>query len=137
MATEPKLSTGSVNLAANAVLNTLSSGFISIFSGAVPAGASSSGGTLLALLPLATTAFSTALVGVGTANTIATTTAINTGTAAFFRIYGFGGTTAWSSGGVAQGLVAAAAADLNFNSIAFTSGASVSITSFTYTQNSS
>lgn len=137
MATEPKLTAASANLAANAVINTLgSSGFVAIFSGSVPATADTSGGTLLSLSSMASTAFSTAVSGVNTANAISTTTAINTGTASFFRFY-VGATTGFSSGGVLQGLVAASGADLNFNSVAFSSGASIAITSFTYTQKTS
>lgn len=137
MATEPKLTNASANLAANAVINTLgTSGFLAIFSGTVPATADTSGGTLLSLSSMASTAFSTGANGVCTANAIPNTTAINTGTASFFRFY-VGATTAFSSGGVLQGIVAASGADLNFNSVAFSSGATVSISSFTYTQKTS
>jgi len=137
MATEPKITTTAASLAANAVLNTLSSGSIGIFSGAVPVDAASSGGTLLALLLLASTASSTAASGVGTFNTIPASTVYTAGTAAFFRIYANGATSSGSSGGTAQGLVAASGADLNFNSVAFSAGASVSISSFTFTQKTS
>lgn len=138
MATEPKLNVTTANLAANAVVNTLSSGYLHIYSGSVPSTGSSSGGTLLSISPFATTAASTAAAGINTWNAIAATTAINTGTAAFFRVYGStGGTTDLSSGGVFQGTVATATADLIFNSVAFSSGASVTISSFTYQQKTS
>lgn len=138
MATEPKLNPISASLAANAVVNTLSSGYLHIYSGSVPTTGSSSGGTLLSISVLGTTAASTAASGICTFNTIATTTAFNTGTASFFRVYGStGGTTGLSSGGVFQGTVDPTAGDLVFNSVAFSSGATVSITSFTYTQRTS
>src|SRR6266542_5955037 len=113
MATEPKLNLLTASLAANAVINTISSGYLHIYAGAVPSSASSSGGTLLSISPLGTTAASTAVGGLCTFNAIANTTAFNTGTATFFRIYGStGGTTGLSSGGVFQGTVDAAAGDL-------------------------
>lgn len=126
-----------MNAAANAVVNQFgSSGWFAIFSGSVPATADTSGGTLLSLSSMASTAASTAVNGVCTWNTIGTSTAINTGTASFFRAY-IAATTSFSSGGIFQGTVGTAAADMIFNSVSFSSGASVTISSFTFTQKSS
>lgn len=88
--------------------------------------------TLLAELTLSNPAFGACADGtpggVGTADTITADSSANaTGTAAFFRGTKSDGTC------VIQGTVGTSGADLNLNSAAISSGASVSITSWTVT----
>ena len=52
-----------------------------------------------------------------------------TGTATFFRIYKSNGTSE-----VLQGTVGTSGADMNFNSVSFSTGLTVSVSSFTITE---
>lgn len=106
--------------------------FLLIYTGSPPAHCSTTAsGTLLVSLPMSST-IGTVSAGVLTMSTITTTNAANSGTAGYWRI-----TT--SSGGstvVAQGTVGTSGADLNFSAgVAWTSGQSIAITSFTITAN--
>ena len=114
---------------ADAVCTLLNTGYIRIYTGSVPATpATAASGTLLAELRFASTAFGSASgTGLSTANSISGVTASNTGTAGYCRILKSDGTTA-----VADLSVGTSGADLNLNSLSISSGASVSITSFTY-----
>jgi len=108
---------------------------IEIWEGTEPAGPSTAitdgvgGYNLLAELLMSATSFGAASNGVITAGAIADDTSANkTGTAAFFRMKTASGGTV-----IAQGTVAASGADMNFNTVAFTAGSTVSITSMTVT----
>lgn len=89
--------------------------------------------TLLATLTMSATSFPAATDGAPggllTANAITSDSSADaTGTAAFFRIVTqVAGTT------IAQGLVGTSGSDLNMNTVAFTAGSTISITSMTVT----
>lgn len=107
-----------------------SSGLLRIYDGTPPAnvGTALSGNTLLATLPLSTTAAAGASSGVLTFNSItADSSADATGTASFFRLLTSGATA------VVQGTVGTSGADINFNTVSFTSGSNVAVSSLTIT----
>lgn len=108
------------------------SALLRIYDGTPPAnaGASLAGNTLLAELTCNSTFAPAASSGVLTLNAITDdSSADNTGTASFFRIYRSDGTTS-----VVQGTVSTSGADMNFNTVSFTSGMTVSVSSFTITE---
>lgn len=131
MANNPFISDTAANAAANAVTALCNSGFLQIYSGTQPANANTaiSGQTLLAKLTFGTTAFGAAAAGVATANAIGSATASASGTASWFRVFKSDDTTV-----VFDGSVGTSGADLNLNSTSISSGATVSVTSLTYTQ---
>ena len=102
-----------------------------IYAGTPPAsaGAALSGNTLLADLTCNATFAPAASGGQLTLNAISSdTSADNTGTTSFFRI--------WDSGvsvSVLQGTVGTSGSDLNLNSVAISAGATVAVTSFVLT----
>ena len=109
-------------------------GHLKVYSGSVPTDADTALGAqvLLADLTMSNPAFGAAAdIAPGaraTASAISDDTSANaTGTASFFRIDQGGGTT------VMQGACATSGSELNFNSVAISSGAIVSVTSFTVT----
>lgn len=107
-------------------------GYLLIYSGSAPANCgTAASGTLLASLPLSSTA-GTVSSGVLTMNAITSAAAAATGTAGYWRLCtSSAGTTV-----VAQGTVGTSGADLNFaGGVSFTSGETISITSFTITAN--
>jgi hypothetical protein len=133
MALNPKRSNAAVNAAADAVCTLLNSGKLRIYDGTQPATANTAitTQTLLAELTFNATAFGAASNGVATANSItADSSADATGTASWFRAVKSDGTTA-----VFDGSVGTSSADLVLNSVNISSGAQVSVTSFTYTEN--
>lgn len=111
----------------------LNSGFIKIYTGAQPSLNGAVSGTLLATLTFGATAFaaSTASSGIvtATANSITSGTAGNTGTAGYFALVKSDTTTV-----VGTGTVGTSSSDLNLNSTSISSGATVSVTSFTITE---
>lgn len=133
MALNPKRSNAAVSAAADAVTALLNSGKLRIYDGSQPATANTAITTqnLLAELTFNSTAFGAASNGVATANAITSDTSADaTGTATWFRALKSDGTTP-----VFDGSVGTSSADLVLNSTAISSGAQVSITSFTYTEN--
>lgn len=131
MALNPHLSVASRNLALNAALDVCNTGFIDIMSGSQPATADTAIGAqvVLAVLPLASTAFGAASSGSKTAGTITSdASADNTGTATWFRMYKSDHTTA-----VLDGSVGTSGCDLNLNSVALTAGSAVACSSFVVT----
>lgn len=104
-----------------------SSGKVRIYSGTRPV----TGGTattLLAELPLSTTAAAAASSGVLTLNAITTDSSADaTGTASWFRILTSGNTA------VIDGNVGTSGSDLNLNTVSIVSGGPVAISSFTIT----
>ncbi len=132
MALNPKLSAASRNLALNAALDVLNSGFFDIYDQTQPTDADTaiSGGQIkLAHLTFASTAWAAASSGSKAAAAIgADSSADATGTATWYRLWKSDTTTA-----VWDGSVGTSGANLNFNSVAIQSGAAVSISSFTAT----
>jgi len=131
MALNPKFSNESVNAEADALAPLANSGKLRIYTGSQPATADDAIGavTLLAELTMNATAFGAAVAGVLTANAItADSTADDTGTAAWFRIWKSDGTSP-----LCDGSVGTSGCDLNLNSVAIQAGAEVSVTSLTIT----
>lgn len=114
-------------------------GTLMILTGAQPATvATVDAGTILVVLPLSATA-GTSSAGVLTFNAITATAASATGTAAHFLVC----TTSVTANCVAvasttriiQGSVGTSGADINFSTVAFTSGTTISVSSLTLTAN--
>ena len=121
-------------VARNAELDALAplanSGYIRIYTGAIPATPETAvSGTLLAELQFNATAFGAAAAGVITANAITQdSNADNTGVAGTYRALKSDGTTAlW------DGTVSTSGADLNLNSTSINAGVAVSVSSLTVT----
>lgn len=106
------------NVACDAIVDTLDSGFVKIYS---------STPTLLATMTFGATAFGSASSGVATANAITSGTAVATGTAATYAIQTSG------SADVITGAVGTSGADINFPTLAFVSGVSIGLSSLTIT----
>ena len=133
MALNPKRSNAAVNAAADALTTLLNNGYLRIYDGTQPATADTavSSQTLLAELRFNATAFGAASAGVATANAFTSdASANNTGTASWFRALKSDGTTV-----VFDGSVGTTSADLVVNSTGISTGAEVSVSSFTYTEN--
>ena len=130
MAELTKISDAAANTAADALCNLLDSGTLRIYDGIRAANANTAPTTqvILAQVVFNSTAFAPAVAGVATANSMtADASADATGVATWFRaVTSTGGT-------VYDGDVGLAAANLNLNSVAISSGVQVSITSLTYT----
>lgn len=128
MAANTHLSIASWNLALDAALNVLGSGFIELYTGTQPATPDTalSGNTLLATLTLGATAFGASSGGTKTANAIGSATAVATGVCTFFRAFKSDGVTA-----VIDGSAGTSGTDMILNSTAISSGATVSCSSWT------
>ena len=129
MAELTKLSNRAANTAADAIGSTMDSGFVHIFDGTRPATAdTASTGVLLARLTLNADAFAASSTGRITANAISDDASADaTGTATWFRV-----TNAATSQTMFDGDVGTAGANLNLNSVAISSGATVSVTALTF-----
>jgi hypothetical protein len=114
--------------AVNAVCALLNSGKLIIYTGTQPAADGAVTGTVLATLTFGATAFGASSSGTATANAITSGTAGNTGTAGYHGLLESNGTTV-----VATGSVGTSGADLNFNSLSISSGATVSCSAYTVT----
>lgn len=131
MANNLKISTTAVNAQADALSDLLDNGYLRIYDGTQPANANTAitSQVLLAELRFNATAAPAASGGVLTMNSITQdSSANNTGTATWFRALKSDGSTA-----VFDGSVGTASCDLNLGSTSITSGASVAVTSMTYT----
>lgn len=135
MALDPKLTNAAASAAADAVVDLCDAGAgaatLRIYDGTAPATADTalSGNTLLAQLTMSDPAFGSASNGVATASAITQDSSADaTGTATFFRILDSNGTV------VLQGTVGTSGCDLNLNTTSIVAGATVSVTSLTYTQ---
>jgi hypothetical protein len=133
MANNPEWYDATVKAAVDAAAALLNSGYIKVYTGSQPALNGSVTGTLLATLTFSSTAFASSTASGGTvtatANSITSGTAGNTGTAGYFALLKSDGSTV-----VATGSVGTSGADLNFNSLSISSGATVSCSSFTITE---
>ena len=130
MANNFKLSNAAASAAADAVVDLLDNGYFRIYSGtqAATADTAITDQTLLAELRFNATAFGAASNGTATANAFTSDSSANaTGTATWFRALKSDGAT------VFDGSVGTSGADLNLNSTSIQAGATVSVTSFTYT----
>lgn len=135
MALDPKITNAAASAAADAVVDLCDAGAgaasLRIYDGTPPATADTalSGNTLLAQLAMSDPAFGAASNGVATASAISDDTSANaTGTASFFRILDSNAVV------IIQGTVGTSGCDLNLNTVSIVSGATVSVTSLTYTQ---
>lgn len=135
MAADPRLTNASASAAADAVVDRIDAGAgagtIKIYTATIPTDADTAIGaqTLLATLTFSDPAFGAASNGVATASAITSDASADaTGTAAWARIADSTGTT------VMDVTVGTSGEDINFNTVSFVSGATVSITSLTYTQ---
>ena len=134
MASDPRLTNAAASAAADAVvdrIDTGGAGTIKIYTGTIPTNADTAVGaqTLLATLTFSATAFGAASNGVATAAAITSDSSADaTGTAAWARIASGAGTTQMDV------TVGTSGDDINFNTVSFVAGATVSITSLTYTQ---
>ena len=128
MAANTHLSLASWNLALNAALDVLNSGFIDIYDGAQPATPDVAAGAQvkLAHLPLNATAFAAASAGSKIAGAITNGVGLAASTATWFRAYKADDTTA-----VIDGSAGTAGTDLVLNDAAITVGGTVQVTSWT------
>jgi len=126
MALNTQVSDATVNVQANALAALCNSGFIKIYDGTQPATADTaiSGNTLGVTLTFGATAFGAAVSGLITANSITAGTAVATITPTWARICKTDNSTVMD--------VSAGASGANLTIGAFTSGTTVSATSFTH-----
>lgn len=133
MALNPKYTNLAVNTKGDAQAALLNAGFIDIYDSTgtgQPATADTAITTQvkLARLTFANPAFGASVAGVATANAITGSNALATGTATWFRLLKSDGTA------VMDGSVGTATANLIINSVAISSGAAVSASAFTLTE---
>ena len=130
MALNPKLSAIGRNRALNGAVDTvLDSGFLRIYDGTQPTDADTAIGAqvMLAELTLAATAFAAASAASKAAGAIGSIAAAATGTASWGSFVTSGGTR------VLDFSVGTSGANLNLNSVAISSGATVACSGFTLT----
>lgn len=133
MAADPRITNLTASAACDAVVDRMDlggAGTLRIYDGTIPTDADTAVGAqvILSEHTLSATAFGAASNGVATAAAIGADTSANaTGTAAWFRITNGAGTT------IMDGTVGTATSDLIVNTVAFVSGANVTIDSFTVT----
>lgn len=131
MANNLKISITAVSAQADALSDLLDNGYLRIYDGTQPANANTAITTqvLLAELRFNATAAPAASSGVLTMNSITQdSNANNTGTATWFRALKSDGSAV-----VFDGSVGTSGCDLNLGSASITSGASVAVTSMTFT----
>ena len=130
MAADPRITNAVASAMADVIGDSLDSGTIKIYNGTIPTDADTAVGaqTLLATLTFNAAAFPAASNGVLTAAAITSDSSADaTGTASWARIANSGGTTKMDV------TVGTSGEDINFNSVAFQSGATVAISSLTIT----
>lgn len=133
MALNPKRTNAVANQLVDAMTALLNTGYLRIYDGAQAATADTALGAqvLLAELRYGAAAFAAGVAGVATANAITADASANaTGTATWFRALKSDGVTV-----VFDGSVGTATSDLNLNTVSIVTGASVSVTSQTLTEN--
>jgi hypothetical protein len=130
MALNTQMSDAAANAACNAVAALANSGYLKMYTGSQPANANTalSGQTLLGTLPFSATAFGNAVAGVATANAITPDSSADaSGTATWFRVLKSDGTSV-----VFDGTVGTASCNINMNSNVISAGASIAVSSLTY-----
>ncbi|CDS48908.1 hypothetical protein [Polaromonas sp. CG9_12] len=122
-----QISDATVNAQANALAALCNSGTIKVYDGVQPATSDTalSGNTLGVTMTFGATAFPAAVSGLLTANAITAGTAVATITPTFARIFKSDGTTVVMD-------VSAGAAGANMTIGAFSTGTTVSVTTFTH-----
>jgi hypothetical protein len=135
MAADPRLTNAAASAAADAVVDRIDggagAGTIKIYDGTIPTNADTALGAqvLLATLTFSDPAFGAASNGVATASAITSDSSADaTSTATWARIADSNALTQMDV------TVGTSGDDINFNTVAFVTGATVSITSLTYTQ---
>lgn len=135
MAADPRLSNAAASAAADAVVDLIDAGAgagtIKIYDGTIPTNANTAIGSqvLLATLTFSDPAFGAASNGVATASAITSDSSADaTGTASWARIADSNGNT------VMDVTVGTSGEDIDFNTVSFVSGATIAISSLTYTQ---
>jgi len=135
MAADPRITNAAASAAADAVVDLIDggagAGTLKIYAGTIPTNADTAVGAqvLLATLTFTDPAFGAASNGVATASAITSDTSADaTDTAAWFRIADSNAVT------VLDGTVGTSGDDINLNTVSIVAGATVSITSLTYTQ---
>ena len=135
MAADPRLTNAAASAAADAVVDAIDggagAGTLKVYDGTIPTNADTAVGAqvLLATLTFSDPAFGAASNGVATASAITSDTSADaTGTATWARIATSTPTT------VMDVTVGTSGEDINFNTAAIVSGATVAITALTYTQ---
>ena len=135
MAADPRLSNAAASAAADAVVDLIDAGAgagsLKIYDGTIPTNANTAIGAqvLLATLTFSDPAFGAASNGVATASAITSDSSADaTGTATWARIADSNGNT------VMDVTVGTSGEDINFNTVSFVSGATIAISSLTYTQ---
>lgn len=131
----PKLSNATANLAADTVAALFNSCYLKIYDGTQAATADTSIGAqvLLATPRCNSTAFGSASSGVATANAFTSDTdAAATGTATWFRVLKSDNSTV-----IMDGSVGTSGADINLATVSIAQHATVTISSFTFTQSKS
>lgn len=135
MAADPRLSNAAASAAADAVVDLIDAGAgagtIKIYDGTIPTNANTAIGSqvLLATLTFSDPAFGAASNGVATASAITSDSSADaTGTASWARIADSNGNT------IMDVTVGTSGEDINFNTVSFVSGATIAISSLTYTQ---
>ena len=137
MALNPKTDTAGRNLALDAAFDTLNSGNLRIADGTQPTDANTALGAQVSLadLALSATAFAAASAASKAANTITQDSSINSSSTATWATLQASGVA--FSGSNARRLdmsVGTSGANINFNSVIFSSGAACSVSSLTITQ---
>ncbi len=133
MASNFKLGTSARNAACNGIVGLIDAGtppgLLKIWTGAPPTNVSDAdSGTLLGTLTFSTTAFGGASAGTATAASITSdSSADNSGTAGYFRVYNAAGTC------IFQGTCGTASADMIFDNATIVAGGVIAVTSFTIT----
>lgn len=133
MALNPKRTNAVVTSLCDTMAALCNTGYLRIYDGTQAATADTAVGAqvLLAELRFSATAFAGAVNGVATANAITADASANaTGTATWFRVLKSDGSTV-----VWDGSVGTSSADLVLNTTAIVTGASVSVTALTLTEN--
>lgn len=134
MANNFVISTASQDLMCDALVDDIdASGLLKIFAGTQPANPNGTHSEiLLAELAFSATAFGASSSGTATASAITGDSSANaTNTAAWFRIGD--STLSSTSAGLMDGEIGTSGSDINFNSVAFTSGSQVDVTALTIT----
>ena len=130
MAYNTQLSTVFVNEQADSIAVYFNDGWLEIYDGTQPLDADTApSGNVLVTLRFANPAFSAAANGVLTAYALVTNTAINTGTASWFRTYKSDHTTSLLDGSVGS----TSGFNLVLGTTAISTGSTISVTSFTHT----
>jgi hypothetical protein len=125
------LSNEAASAKAQAIKDLLAGGILRIYTTPTPGTADAAAtGTILAEFDLPSPAFGSVANGVMTANSITDTTALASGTAEYWRAFGFGS----PENVICQGDADTAGTSMILSSTTFTSGGVVSIVSWVYTQ---